>query len=225
MNVSSNQFGLIVAYLLPGFIGLAGIAPLVPAVANWLQPANQAQASFGAPIYALLAATTVGMIANCMRWLVIDHILRWLGVIPPVWDDSRLDKRLVAFNYLVENHYRYYQFVANSLVVVVGAYWVNRWMGTSPLLGFGTDLGFLILGVTLFAASRDALLKYYARTGRLLGHAAEKGNKGSIMHNGNHHQQEGGRSVKPRPQTTGATKPDVSPKPQQEKNKTTASAK
>src|SRR5579863_4071511 len=145
MNVSSNQFGLIVAYLLPGFIGLAGIAPLVPAVGQWLQPVNQAQASFGAPIYALLAATTVGMIANCTRWLLVDHIHHYMGVRPPVWDDSRLDKRLVAFNYLVENHYRYYQFVANSLVVIVVAYSINRWIGTSPLLGFGTDLGFVIL--------------------------------------------------------------------------------
>jgi hypothetical protein len=35
MTQSSQwQFGLIVAYLLPGFIGFAGMAPLVPAIAR-----------------------------------------------------------------------------------------------------------------------------------------------------------------------------------------------
>src|ERR1051326_5201223 len=114
MNPSSNQFGLIVAYLLPGFIGLAGLAPFMPAVAAWLRPGSYSEASLGAPVYAILAATTIGMIASCIRWLVIDHIHEWTGVVPPTWDDSRLEERLVAFNYLVESHYRYYQFVANT---------------------------------------------------------------------------------------------------------------
>ena len=35
---NNNQFGLIIAYLLPGFIGLAGLAPFVPAIEAWLQP-------------------------------------------------------------------------------------------------------------------------------------------------------------------------------------------
>lgn len=168
MNTSSNQFGLVVAYLLPGFIGLAGIAPLVPLVAAWLQPATYAEASLGPPVYAILLATTVGMIASCFRWFLIDHVHRWTGVPPPQWDDSRLEGRLAAFNYLVESHYRYYQFVANSFVAVVFAYVINRVIGTSPVLGLGTDLAIVLMCAVLFAASRDALSKYYSRTAQLL---------------------------------------------------------
>ncbi len=73
MNTSSNQFGLMVAYLLPGFIGLAGIAPFAPIIGVWLEPLHQ-EASLGPSIYAVLAATTVGMILSCFRWLLIDHI-------------------------------------------------------------------------------------------------------------------------------------------------------
>jgi len=76
---------------------------------------------------------------------------------------SRLEDRLAAFNYLVESHYRYYQFVANTLVAVLWAYSINRWMKTSSLLGVGTDLLVVILCRALFAASRDALSKYYTR--------------------------------------------------------------
>jgi hypothetical protein len=109
MNSLSNHFGLMVAYLLPGFIGLAAIAPFVPVVADWLQPFNQ-QASLGPPVYALLAATTVGMVLSCVRWLLIDHLHHLMGIRPPVWNDRALADRVAAFNYLVDNHYRYYQF-------------------------------------------------------------------------------------------------------------------
>src|SRR6266496_198027 len=131
MDSSSKQFGLMVAYLLPGFIVLAGIAPFAPLVAAWLQPLNQAQASLGAPVYAVLAATTIGMIVSCFRWLIIDHIHHWTGVRPPVWDDSRLEERIAAFDYLVDNHYRYYQFYANILIAVAIAYLANQGALTS----------------------------------------------------------------------------------------------
>src|SRR5258708_1900175 len=149
MNASSNQFGLMVAYLLPGFIGLAGIAPFSPIVMAWLRPLNQSAASLGAPVYAVLAATTIGMIVSCFRWLLIDHINLWTGIRPPTWDDSRLQETFNAFDYLVDNHYRYYQFFANTLVASLFAYAVNRLMETSPLLGVGTDLGLLVLCAVL----------------------------------------------------------------------------
>src|SRR5262245_46345723 len=131
MDASSKQFGVMIAYLLPGFIVLAGLAPLSPTIEAWLQPLDHAEASLGAPLYAVLAATTLGMIASCFRWLLIDHVHHWTGVKPPVWDDSRLEERIGAFNYLVDNHYRYYQFYANILISVAIAYSVNRVMGTS----------------------------------------------------------------------------------------------
>lgn len=170
---SSSQFGLLVAYLLPGFIGLAGLAPLLPALATWLQPSSYTEASLGPPVYAILAATTVGMITSCVRWLVVDRMHRWAGLTPPVWDDRRLERQLAAFSFLVENQYRYYQFAANSLIAIVWAYAINRWIGTSPLFGVATDVGVAILCAVLFAASRDALAKYYTRTSRLFGQSAQ----------------------------------------------------
>src|SRR4051812_654993 len=104
---STNQFGLTVAYLLPGFVVLAGIAPFAPVVAAWLQPLNQAEASLGAPLYAVLAGITIGMIVSCLRWILIDHFHHWTGLTPPRWDDNRLPERIEAFNYIVEQHFRY----------------------------------------------------------------------------------------------------------------------
>lgn len=170
MNISSNQFGLIVAYLLPGFIGLFGLAPFVPTVAIWLRPTSYAEASLGPPMYVLLLATAIGMILSCFRWLIIDQLHRWTGVPSPKWDDGRLSERLEAFNYLVESHYRYYQFVGNTIIAIVIAYPIQRWFATSPVLGLGTDAATVVVCLVLLAASRDALAKYYARTHRLIGH-------------------------------------------------------
>ena len=214
MNSSSNQFGLMVAYLLPGFIGLAGIMPFAPVVSTWLQPLNQAQASLGAPVYAVLAATTIGMIASCFRWLLLDHLHHWTGVKPPAWDDDRLSDRVVAFDYLVDNHYRYYQFFANTLVAVLFSYSVNRLMRTSSLLGLGSDFFIVILCATLFMGSRDSLSKYYARTSQLMGTLTRKG--GAAMTNGNQHEFGGGTSNTPRAKPNTQSKPESRAKPKED---------
>ena len=112
------------------------------------------------------------MMLSCFRWLFVDHLHRWTGVPPPAWDDRRLEGRLAQFDYLVENHYRYYQFFANTLIAVIFSYAVNRSLETSQLLGLGTDVAALILCVILFAGSRDSLTKYYVRTNRLIGVAS-----------------------------------------------------
>lgn len=204
MEISARQFGLLIAYLLPGFVGLAGVAPLAPAVAAWLQPDTLATVGVGLSVYTLIGATTAGLIISCFRWLLIDSMLHFTGLRRPTWKDQRLDDRLEAFDYLVENHYRYYQFYANTLVAILWSYSVHRAMQSSPLLGPGTDLGATILCAVLLAGARDALAKYYQRTSRLIGHVAEKGSKGTAMTNGNHHEEMTGvREPNPVPKAQG----------------------
>jgi hypothetical protein len=171
-GTSNWPFGLLVAYVLPGFVGLTGLAPLVPSVAGWLQPTSAG--GLGPPVYAVLAATAVGMILSCFRWLTVDQIHHWTGLTQPTWDNRQLPDALVAFDYLVQNHYRYYEFCGNILLALIWSYLLNRFARTVPFLGLGTDLGMLILCLVLFVASRDALAKYYTRTGRLVGEIAEK---------------------------------------------------
>ncbi len=139
MDVLNRHFGLVIAYLLPGFVALAGIAPFVPIVAGWL--AGEQSASFGAPLYALLAATAAGMVVSCVRWLVVDQLHALTGLGKPVFNARALEAKPAAFTYLVESHYRYHQFYANTLIALAWSYGIHRWLGTSSVLRFGTDLG------------------------------------------------------------------------------------
>jgi hypothetical protein len=214
MDISARQFGLFIAYLLPGFIGLFGLTPLVPEVLVWLQPVTS---GLGASLLAIIGAMTLGMTLSCFRWLLIDTVHHRTGIVPPDWDDTRLDQSLDAFNYLVENHYRYYQFYANTLIAVLWTYSLHRFMRTSPLLGFGTDSGVLILCAVLFAGSRDALAKYYLRTGRLIGQVAEKDS--DVMTNGNHVEESAGSTKIPNINPANPKKTHVDGKHQSSKPK------
>jgi hypothetical protein len=203
---NNKQFGILIAYVLPGFIVLAGLTPQFPAVARWLQPVPSGDLGVGPPLYAVLGATALGLVLSCFRWVLIDSIHHGSGIRRPVWNDGQLDQVLAGFDYVVQNHFRYYEFSANSLLALVFAYGLNRFSGTLPFLGPGTDLGMLILVAVLFAASRDALAKYYTRTARLVGQVAEKAARGDPMYNGNDHGGGGGSDAKP-PSDTATPRP------------------
>lgn len=214
-NISGRQFGLIVAFIIPGFIGLAGLAPLVPLVGEWLQPVNLGAFGIGPTIYALMAATAVGMILSCLRWLVVDHVLEWSGIRDAAIDFRQFGNHLEAFDYLSDNHYRYYQFYANTLVAILVAYPIDRLLRTSPVLGTPTDIGIFFLSVVLFLGSRDALSKYRSRASQLVGQAAEEGNE--VMTNGIDHHGVGSTARKDRP-----AKPQSKPRPEDKREQSIA---
>ncbi len=219
MDILNRQFGLVIAYLLPGFVVLAGLAPLVPVVAGWLQ-ADQT-ASFGAPLYALLAATAAGMVVSCFRWLIVDQIHSFTGLGGPAFNARALEERPAAFTLLIESHYRYYQFYSNTLVAVAGTYSMHRWLGTSPHLRFNTDLGVLVLCAVLFAGSRDALAKYRGRSRQLIGNVYPLPSNGEAMTNGIDHSEGGSNSQKPpvKPTATGNPTPKATPPAEKPKDK------
>jgi len=197
MDILSRQFGLVIAYLLPGFIALIGVAPFVPMVAGWLR-ADQS-GGFGAPLYALLAATAAGMIVSCFRWFLVDQILLMTGVERPRFNAQALEQNPSAFNYLIENHYRYFQFYANTFVAVIWTYFIYRSHSTSSHLTFGSDAGVMLLCAVLFAGSRDALGKFRTRSRLLAGQAVTNFCNGEIMTNGIDHNSGGGSSPEKSP--------------------------
>ena len=171
-GTSNSQFGLVIAYVLPGFIALAGIAPLLPGVARWLRPVGQGDLGLGPPIYAVLAATAIGLVLSCFRWVLLDHLHEWTGVRRPAWDDSQLDRVLGGFDYLVQSHFRYYEWCGNTLLATLWSYGLDRVLGTFPFLGPATDFGVVVILLVLFVASRNALANYYHRTSRLIGRSS-----------------------------------------------------
>ncbi len=196
-GLSERNFGLLIAYVLPGIVCLAGLSPFSPMIRSWLAVTGPSAPSVAGFCFVTLAALAAGLVISAVRWATVDTIHHRTGVTRPVWEDAVLAQKLDAFDYIVENHYRYYQFYANMLVALPFSYAALRVAGSSYVtFGIWSDLMTVVLCGVLFAGSRDALRKYYRRSARLLG---EQPGKETNMTNGNHHAEAAGAASSPRP--------------------------
>jgi len=107
-DVTAGNFGLLVAYLLPGFVSLLGLAAYSETVRTWLTAGAATGPTVGGFLYLTLASITTGLLVSTVRWALLDSLHHATGVRRPEWDFGNLSKRLPAFELLVESHYRYY---------------------------------------------------------------------------------------------------------------------
>jgi hypothetical protein len=116
------NFGLIIAYLIPGATALYGISYFVPTVPGWLVPRPENAPSLGGFLYLTIAAFAAGMTVSTVRWGLIDSLHHATEVNPPALDFAELSGSVDAFDYLVTIHYHYYLFHANSFITLAFAY-------------------------------------------------------------------------------------------------------
>lgn len=165
-----QNFGLLIAFVLPGFMAVWGIGFLSPIVHGWLLARPDQAPTIGGFLYVTLASIAAGVTISAVRWLVIDSLHHSTGIPIPEWDYSNLETKLDAYESIAEDHYRYYQFYSNMLVAVAFAFAAYRLSHPAFIHEVVMiDLPASALEVVLFAASRDCLGKYYSRMSRLLG--------------------------------------------------------
>lgn len=161
----SRSFGLIIAFILPGLVGLVAVGIYHPLVASWLSTAPTTEPTVGGFLYVVLGSLAVGLTISAIRWAVIDTLHHSTGLKPPVFDFAQLQRNLEAFTVAVEHYYRYYQFYANMVVAISGLAICHQvasgWWNWR-------EYGLLIaLEAILLAASRSSLTRYYSRCGQL----------------------------------------------------------
>lgn len=178
----TRGFGLLIAYVVPGFVTLLGLAWVSDSVRSWLMGAAEAGPTVGGFFFVAVASVGSGMVASLVRWALLDTLHHHTGVVRPVLNESKLADKLSAFNYLVEHHYRYYQFYGNSMVAALFAYALWKTVDRShPAFGW-VEAGLFVLVSLFIAGSRDALRKYYAGGELVLGRVERK----PQMTNGKH---------------------------------------
>src|SRR5207248_5067323 len=157
---SVTNFGLLVAFLLPGFVALWGVSYVSEAVRQWLGASPDSAPSVGGFLYVTLASVMAGLTVSTVRWIAIDSIHHLTGIAPPAWDCSRLQENVAAFDMLNEFYYRYYQFYANMAVAILFAIVMRHLsLPTGPWSFDMTDGGALTLVLVFLAGSRDTIAK------------------------------------------------------------------
>ena len=158
-DVTTTNFGLLIAYVIPGFVTLLGVSIFSPTVASWISGGGELP-TIGGFLYVTIASVGAGLTVSTVRWLVIDWIHHKTGIHQPDWDFARLSESVQAFDVLIEIHYRYYQWYGNMIVALLS-------LGVLRTIAFGWSLSgslAILTTVALFSAgARDALRKYYRR--------------------------------------------------------------
>lgn len=168
--LSNQNFGLVIAYLLPGFVTLWGVSYFSPTVDSWITASQQGAPSVAGFMYVTLASLGVGLTVSGVRWAVIDSIHYLSGLRRPPLKFVNLDDKLRGFLMLNESHYRYYQFYGNTFVAAAFTY--TAWLissGKGIRAAGWANVHFVVLEAILFANSRDTLAKFYSRVAQLLG--------------------------------------------------------
>lgn len=169
-EISSSNFGLLIAFVLPGFTALWGASYLSPVLRSWLVGADPTGPTVGGFLYVTLASVACGLTVSTVRWATIDWIHHCTGLPRPKWDFSRLQEHFAAYKILNEIHYKFYQFNSNALISVLFVCVARRvHFGTSPSSFGWFDACLLLLAVILYIGSRDTLRNFYDRVTDLLG--------------------------------------------------------
>jgi len=165
-GLSERGFGYLIAFGLPGFLLLWGLSFSFPSVASWMATASADKApSVAGFLFTTVASFALGLLLDAVTWLVLETALYKLTNLPaPNIDDHALARPevLSAFQAAVENHYRYYQCYANSLLVmalVVPIYLVHSGQQYIWWYWFGILALVLILGWK----ARDELSSFNGR--------------------------------------------------------------
>lgn len=116
---TEKNFGVIIAFWIPGFLFLWGLSYSLPSVATSLATSNGSNApTVGGFLYATLASLAVGLVINAVRWALVQEFLLYrvtrLRRVRINYGNLTNKNVLAAFNGAIENNYRYYQYYSNA---------------------------------------------------------------------------------------------------------------
>src|SRR5688500_5709692 len=131
----SKSFGLSIAFLIPGAVGLYAASFFAPIIRHWFSAPTDGS-MVGGFLFVVLGSAGMGVFISGMRWVVLDWLicqqlkLHWLPE-PPNDIDQALRRHKeceAAYQDLRFSHYQFAQFYLNMPFALLLAYiaWVIR---------------------------------------------------------------------------------------------------
>ena len=116
MEIKSTpgSFGIVIAFLVPGFVSLWGASYHSATLKEWFRVGNAGTPTVGGFLYVTLGSIAAGVAVSGFRWFLIDVIFcRVFKAKKNEFIFKNLPGREDAFGFVHENHYRYYLYYAN----------------------------------------------------------------------------------------------------------------
>jgi hypothetical protein len=120
-GLSPLDFGLFMAYILPGFVAVFALTYISPWARQVFNLVLSKDSSVGATFIIFLAALAIGIIVSALRGLVLDAIQFKSGVsrLPQINLGKIRDPNVLsAFKEAINNVYRFSQFYGNMAVAL-----------------------------------------------------------------------------------------------------------
>ncbi|HEV3457044.1 MAG TPA: hypothetical protein VHG32_10825 [Thermoanaerobaculia bacterium] len=115
------NFGLVIAYFLPGMVVTYSLRYVSLRIDYLLQRVESGQALLGPGLFLLIAAVVAGLIVSAARMVVFEPILYRTGVGRPNVNYKALasPETLSVYIQVVDNVYRFYQFYGNIFLALL----------------------------------------------------------------------------------------------------------
>ncbi|HEY2295645.1 MAG TPA: hypothetical protein VGM86_33490 [Thermoanaerobaculia bacterium] len=143
MQMTIN-FGLIIAYFLPGVLVTYSLRYLSFRIDHLLKVVEEGQAFIGPAAILIMGALVAGLIISSVRVVLVEPLIHFTGVPKPRTDYKKLApaEQWAVYSQIVENIYRFYQFYGNIFLGLL-------------MLGL---IRYLIAGVPIFSSVQSASL-------------------------------------------------------------------
>ena len=159
-----KSFGLVIAFLIPGMIGLYAASFYVRMIQEWFGTAASQSTNVGGFLFVVVASVGMGVFISGVRWFALERIL-WHR---PISLPDRTEKTEPIYQNLVHQHYYFYLFYANSLVALIVLYvaWLAATSRSGGSIAIMSALG-VGAGVILFFSAKDALGRFDLKSSQL----------------------------------------------------------
>lgn len=171
-DVTSTSFGLLIAFLLPGFVGLYALSFWCSTLRRVFDTFLTVESNVGLSIMVLLAALALGLQVTVLRWVIFEcWICKKDRLVPADFGALGDESKLSSFRAAVDEHYRYHQFWGGMVVVIPVLCLAIMWEYWRDLtkLDVSLCLAALVAVETITAlAAREAFHKYVTRARHIL---------------------------------------------------------
>lgn len=165
-DLTSTSFGYIIAFLLPGLLGLYALTYWFSPAGQIISPVLKADTTVGPSVILLLIALAVGLCVSALRFFLFEKLLCRNHKFPPdMFSKLAAEGRLSSFKSVVDEHYRYHQFYGGCAVAILILYtgWFRHAIDDIDLRFVLVSVAFGLFELLLIVTGKDAFVRYVQR--------------------------------------------------------------